>query len=143
MKVILLKEIKNLGKNGDIVDVRNGFAKNHLFPKQLALLAIKKNIDSLKKNSNIENLNLKTNNLNKLNNTSIIIPMKVKENNELYGSINIKFLDKVFKKLNLLLNVKHIDSEVLIKKIGKYKLEFKNKIYNFKTTIFIILVEKK
>jgi len=143
MKVILLKEIKNLGKNGEIVDVRNGFAKNHLFPKQLALLAIKKNIDSLKKNSNIENLNLKTNNLNKLNNTSIIIPMKVKENNELYGSINIKFLDKVFKKLNLLLNVKHIDSEVLIKKIGKYKLEFKNKIYNFKTTIFIILVEKK
>ena len=143
MKIVLLKNIKNLGNEGDIVDVKNGYAKNHLFPKELALLAIKNNIDNIKRNKNIDNANLRSNEICKLDNTSILIPIKVKENDEIYGSINTKSLDKIFKKLNIPLNIKHLESEVLIKKIGKYKLIFNNKKYGITTTIYIVLIERR
>ncbi len=49
MKVILIENFQNLGKIGDIVDVKDGYARNFLFPKKIALPATEENIKGLKK----------------------------------------------------------------------------------------------
>ncbi len=46
MKVILLQEVENLGKEGDMVEVKNGYARNYLLPRKLAIEASKGNIGS-------------------------------------------------------------------------------------------------
>ena len=142
MKVILLKEIQNLGKNGEIVQVANGYAKNYLFPKRIALLAVQANIKDIKNNNNIIDKN-RCKELNSLDNTSVIIPVKLKDKENIYGSINSKSISKVFKQLNLQVNIKHLETDVLIRKVGKYKFLFNNKRYNIKTIIHVLLVEKK
>ena len=48
MKVILMEDVKSLGKKGDIVNVSDGYARNMLFPKKLGLEATSKNINDLK-----------------------------------------------------------------------------------------------
>ena len=48
MKVILVEDVKSLGKKGDIVNVSDGYARNMLFPKKLGLEATSKNINDLK-----------------------------------------------------------------------------------------------
>lgn len=57
MKVILLEDVKSVGKRGAIVTVSEGYAKNFLFPKKLAMEATKSNINDLelKKNQRIKN----------------------------------------------------------------------------------------
>ena len=48
MKVILLEDVKSLGKKGDLVDINNGYARNYILPKKLGVEATKKNLNDLK-----------------------------------------------------------------------------------------------
>ena len=48
MKVILLEDVKSLGKKGDMVEVNNGYARNFILPKKLGVEATGKNINDLK-----------------------------------------------------------------------------------------------
>ena len=48
MKVILLEDVKTLGKKGDIVDVSDGYARNAILPKKLGVEATPKNLNDLK-----------------------------------------------------------------------------------------------
>ena len=52
MKVILLKDVKKIGKKDDILDVNEGHARNHLIPNKLAVEADKKNLNSLHSRKN-------------------------------------------------------------------------------------------
>ena len=47
MKVVLIQDVENLGKIGDSVNVKNGYARNFLIPQKLALLASKQNMNSI------------------------------------------------------------------------------------------------
>ena len=49
MKIFLLQDVKKIGSKGDIVEVKEGQARNFLIPKKLAVEATKKNINNLKK----------------------------------------------------------------------------------------------
>ena len=103
MQVILLENIKNLGKIGDIVKVKRGYARNYLIKFEKALNASKENIkivDNKKKLLNKKDLELKKEAKNKfeiLNKKIYKIQKLVTENNDLYGSIKPTEIVKIIK----------------------------------------------
>ena len=57
MKVILLEDVKSLGKKGQVVDINDGYARNYVLPKKLGIEANNKNLNDLKlKNANDEKI---------------------------------------------------------------------------------------
>ena len=128
MQVILLENIKNLGKIGDVVKVKRGYARNYLIKFDKALNASKENIEIV--NNKKEQLNKKDlkfkkeakKNFEILNNKNYKIQKLVTENNELYGSIRPTEITKIIKsKENILINPSQIDLEKEIKSIGVFK----------------------
>ena len=93
MDVVLLENIKNLGKIGDVVNVKRGHGRNFLIKYGKALKASKENINLVNKKKaelNQKNLKLKKSAktiLNIINHTNYKFSKRTKENDELYGSI--------------------------------------------------------
>lgn len=98
MKVILLEDVKALGKKNDLVDVKDGYAKNYLFRKNLAVEATPANVNimrsrqnSIRKrrlNESAEAEEIK----NRIDGQTVVIKRKAGESNKLYGSITNKDL---------------------------------------------------
>ncbi len=101
MQVILLENISKLGKIGDLVNVKNGFARNFLLKKNKALRANKENIELVNKNKseltkkNTEIKNKFIEKANKIKNKSIKVYKAIKENGDLYASIKPKEISKI------------------------------------------------
>jgi len=128
MQVILLENIKNLGKIGDIVKVKRGYARNYLIKFEKALNASKENIkivNNKKEQLNEKDLVLKKEakkNFEILNNKNYKIRKLVTENNDLYGSVKPTEIAKIIKeKHNVSIKPSQIDLEKEIKSIGIYK----------------------
>jgi len=128
MQVILLENIINLGKIGDIVKVRKGYARNYLIKFEKALIASKENIKIV--NNKKEQLNKKDLVLKKdakrdfgiLNNKKYKLQKLVTENNDLYGSVKPTEIAKIIKEEdNLDIKPSQIVLEEQIKSIGTYK----------------------
>ena len=96
MKVILTSNIQKLGKIGDLVSVKDGYARNCLFPQKKALRENNKNLEYFEKiKEEIENKEKikkdeAENLLNKLKDINIIFSKEVDEKNKLYGTISKK-----------------------------------------------------
>ena len=128
MQVILLENIKNLGKIGDTVKVKRGYARNYLIKFEKALKASKGNIkivNNKKEQLNKKDLVLKKEakkNFEILNNKNYKIQKLVTENNDLYGSVKPTEIAKIIKeKDNVDINPSQIDLEKEIKSIGTFK----------------------
>ena len=128
MQVILLENIKNLGKIGDIVKVKRGYARNYLIKFEKALNASKENIkivNNKKEQLNEKDLEFKKEakkNFEILNNKNYKIQKLVTENNDLYGSVKPTEIAKIIKeKHNVDIKPSQIDLEKEIKSIGIYK----------------------
>ena len=128
MQVILLENIINLGKIGDIVKVKRGYARNYLIKFEKALNASKENIEIVnnkKGQLNKKDLVLKKEakkNFEILNNKNYKIQKLVTENNDLYGSVKPTEIAKIIKeKHNVDINPSQIDLEKEIKSIGIFK----------------------
>ena len=128
MQVILLENIKNLGKIGDIVRVKRGYARNYLIKFEKALNASEENIEIVNKKK--DQLNKKDLTLKKearksfeiLNNKNYKIQKLVTENNDLYGSVKPTEIAKIIKeKDNIDIKPSQIDLEKEIKSIGTFK----------------------
>ncbi len=147
MQVILLENISKLGKIGDLVKVKNGYARNFLLKKNKALRANKENIELVNKNKseltkkNMEIKNKHIEKANKIKNKKIKVYKAVKENGDLYASIKPKEISKIFMDE---LKTEIVPSEIMIKKeinkIGQFDInivlhsEVQTKVY--------LLVEK-
>jgi large subunit ribosomal protein L9 len=129
MQIILLENIMKLGKIGDQVEVKNGFARNYLLRQGKALRASKENVEFVSKKKvelNIKNDEVK----NKFKETATKIENKVlkfnkesKENGELYGSIKPKEVSNAFKTiLKVEINPSQIDLRKEITQLGKYTI---------------------
>ena len=128
MELILLENIKNLGKIGDIVIVKRGHGRNFLIKYGKALKASKDNIDLVNKKK--ENLNVKNLVLKKeakkifdvINNKKYTFFKRVKDNDELYGSIKPKELSKTIENIEKIkIKPSQIDLSKEIKKTGSYE----------------------
>ena len=101
MQVILLENISKLGKIGDLVNVKNGYARNFLLKKNKALRANKENIELVNKNKseltkkNIEIKNKFVEKANKIKNKKIKVFKAIKENGDLYATIKPKEISKI------------------------------------------------
>ena len=126
MKVILTTNIKKLGKIGDKVSVKPGFARNFLFPNEMALRENKKNIeyyekikDEMKKNEQIR-LNEAQKMIDEIRKLKIIFNKEADEKDQLYGSISKKEIINFFQNNNLPVKSDDIIIKNQIKSIGDH-----------------------
>ena len=128
MEVVLLENIKNLGRIGDIVRVKRGHGRNFLIKYGKALKASKDNIDHVgKKKAELNEKNLELKKSAKkiydiINNQSYKFSKRAKENQELYGSIKPLELSKFIEDSNRVkIKPSQIDFVSEIKKVGSYE----------------------
>ncbi len=147
MEIILLEALNKIGKAGEIVSVKDGFANNYLIPQKKAIIANKKNRDEL--SSKISQINeknemkikeaseIKT----KLNNKAIEIEMEANEDGNLYGNITHKqIIDKLVSEFSISLQTENIIIGN-IKTLGKHEINLR--LYNDITASLDLDVIKK
>ena len=129
MQVILIENILKLGKIGDQVEVKNGFARNYLLRQGKALRASKENIEFVSKkkvelNKKNENAKSQFNEIaSKIANKILKFNKESKENGELYAPIKPKEVSSAFKTmLKVEINPSQIDLRQEITQVGKYKI---------------------
>lgn len=128
MKVILLGEVKGKGGEGDVVDVAAGFANNYLLPRGLAEKATPGNLKQLEmRRKNIEKRELaRTTDANKLfdalNDKEVVIPAKVGEEGQLFGSVTTAMLaDAIKEQIGVEVDRRKIDLRNAIKMVGVHQ----------------------
>ena len=149
MEVILIENIEKLGKVGDVVKVKDGYARNYLIPKKKVLRANKENLKVFdEKKSVIEAEEKKRKEKSeeiakKIKNLEIIIIRNAAENGQLYGSVTSKDIVKEILLLNKieLLN-EQINLKKTLKSIGVYEVEIS--VYtDLKIKILVVVAKTK
>ena len=132
MKVILLEDVKALGKKGEIVNVNDGYARNFILPKKLGLEANTKNLNDLKlQNANEEKkakeiLEAAQAFAKDLESKSVVIKMKAGEGGRVFGSVSSKEIATAFKdQCGLDIDKKKIQLTEAIKAFGTYDVPVK------------------
>lgn len=131
MKVILKADVKNFGQIGDIITVKDGFARNFLIPKGLAIEANPKNIKSLEhEKRKIEDIEKKAksaseNLASKIAGLNLIIKAKAGEEEKLFGSITAMDISDALKKEGFEIDKRKIQLEEPIKRLGNYAVNIK------------------
>tara|TARA_Y100000590_G_scaffold431445_1_gene546236 strand:- start:6900 stop:7643 length:744 start_codon:yes stop_codon:yes gene_type:complete len=130
MEVILIENIEKLGKVGDVVKVKDGYARNYLIPKKKVLRASKENLKVFEeKKSEIEAEEKKRKDKSEeiakqIKNLEIIIIRNAADNGQLYGSVTSK---DIVKEINSLKKIELINEQIKIKKtlksIGVFEIE--------------------
>ena len=128
MEVVLLENIKNLGKIGDVINVKRGYGRNFLIKYGKALKASEANIDLVNKKKaelNEKNITFKKNAkkiFDIINKKNYKFSKRAKDNNELYGSIKPRELSKAIESLDKIeIKPSQFDLNKEINKIGFYE----------------------
>ena len=131
MKVILTTTIKKLGKIGDIVSVKPGYARNFLFPRGLAVRSSKRNraLADEKKNSakakQLREAQVYEELVNKLKNTEVTIEVQVGGEDRLFGSVTSQDIHKALIEKGIEIDRHSIELEEPIKALGIYDVNVK------------------
>jgi len=132
MKVILKQDIKGTGKKDEIINVAEGFARNFLFPKELAVEATQGNLAklALKKQSQEtkqeKELQQARDLAAKLQEISLTLPVKTGDGGRLFGSISNRDIgDALEKEAGLQIDKRKIEMEGTIKELGTYPIKIK------------------
>ena len=146
MKVILTTTIKKLGKIGDTVSVKTGYARNFLFPNNMALRENKKDKeyyekikDEMKKSEEAKLVEAKKL-LEEINKIKILFSKEADEKDQLYGSISKKEIIDYLSENNLKVKSDDLIIKNQIKSIGEHKIEINP--YEDITEEFTIIVNK-
>ena len=129
MKVILKEDVSDLGSVGDVVNVKNGYARNYLIPKQLAMQASTKNLSQLEHQKRLieshksrvkKDADLMADDIGKI---SCTIPMLVGEQDKLFGSVTSKDIEEALVQEGINISRKRIILEEPIRSLGVYTVE--------------------
>lgn len=126
MKVILLEDVKSVGKKGQLINASEGYAKNFLLPKKLAVEATKANINELELKKRAEDKRKQEEyetavQLSKqLEEKTVVISVKTGENGKLFGSVtNKEVADELVKQTGLEIDKKKVSIGDPIKMVGE------------------------
>ena len=132
MKVILLQDVKSLGKEGDVVNVSDGYARNFVIPKKLGVEANEKNKNDLKlkKQREAKEAAQRLADAQKLaqdlEKVTVVVTMKAGEGGRVFGSVSAKEIAQEAKKQhNLDLDKKKIQLSEPIKSFGSFDVKLK------------------
>lgn len=131
MKVILLADVKGLGKKGELCNASDGYARNFLFPKKLAVEADSTALNDLKNREQAaahhkqEEINAANDTAKKLEGKSVVIKAKAGAGGKLFGSVTSKEIAAEIKNsLGIEIDKKKM-SVADIKNFGEYTAEIK------------------
>ena len=132
MKVILLEDVPDLGKTGDLVNVKDGYARNYLLPRKLAIAATPKNVKAFehqkrlaeakirKKKSEAQSL------AERIESISLTIPQKAGEEDKLFGSVTAMTIAEYLKdQEGIIIDKRKIELSEPIKRLGVYTVPVK------------------
>lgn len=129
MKVILLSDVKSLGKKGEIVNASDSYARNVLFAKKLAVEANSKNLNDLKLQNQHkekveeENLEMAKELAKKLEGLKVEVKIKTGEGGRTFGSVSTKEISMAVKnQLQLEIDKKKMQLSEPIKSLGMYEV---------------------
>ena len=132
MKVILLQDVKSLGKKGEIVNVADGYARNKILKDNLGVEATGKNLNDLKLQNQhaekvaAENLAAAKELAEVLKEKTVEVKMKAGEGGRTFGSISSKEIaEEAKKQLNMELDKKKMIPKDPIKALGTYEVQIK------------------
>lgn len=132
MKVILLQDVKSLGKKGEIVNVNDGYARNFILPKKLGLEANGKNMNDLKLQKNNEakvakeHLEAAKELAKQLEAGKVEVAIKVGEGGKVFGSVsNKEIAAEVKKQLGLEIDKKKVQLKDALKTLGTHNVPVK------------------
>lgn len=132
MKVILLADIKNVGKKDEVINANDGYSRNFLFPKNLAVEATPENMAKLKARQNsmqhkkdLEKEAAK-NLAEKINKLKLTVTVKAGENGKIFGGVTAKEIAEELKKqYQIEVDKKKINLSETIKNIGSFNVDIK------------------
>ena len=132
MKVILLEDVKALGKKGEVVNVNDGYARNFILPKKLGVEANGKNLNDLKLQKNNEakvaqeHLDAAKKLAEELKAGKVVLTMKVGEGGRTFGSVSSKEIAEAVKEqMHLDIDKKKIQLKEQIKTLGTHIVSVK------------------
>ena len=131
MEVILKKDFISLGYEGDICKVKDGFARNYLIPRNIAVVKNAANLKTLeqmqkslekKRQKRIQEAEILK---GKIVDITIDIPVKVAENGKLYGSVSQQSIVDALKDKEIEISKRDVHMDKHIKELGNYEVEIK------------------
>ncbi len=131
MKVILRQNFEPLGQIGDIVEVKDGYARNYLLPRKIAYAALKGNLRSLEEEKKTvakktEQELLDAENLAaELEKTSITIPVQVGEEDKIFGTVTAQMIADALNEKKYKIDKRKVELEEQIKTLGIYSVNIR------------------
>ena len=132
MKVILIEDVKKLGNKGDVVNASDGYARNYLFPKKLAIEATSQNLQNLEsvkdkqnKQKELEKAKAKADG-DKLAENLFTITAKAGEKGRLFGAItSMEIASVIEEQVGLKIDKRKIELSEPLKNLGEHKIKIK------------------
>jgi len=131
MKVILRQNFETLGKIGDVVDVKDGYARNYLLPRGIAYAASKGNIRALDEEKKVVEKRSKQELAaaellsSELEKISVTIPVQVGEEDKIFGTVTTQMIADALKEKEYDIDKRKIEIEEPIKSLGIYGVHIK------------------
>ena len=129
MKIILISDYNGLGKAGDLIDVKPGFARNRLLPEGLALRASKKNIALIEEKKRVVENSKKREDasqkdlLSRLSKAEVTIEAQVGEEDKMFGSVTATDIQKSLREKGLVIDRNTIMLDAPIKSLGIFHVK--------------------
>jgi len=145
MKVILRQDFETLGKIGEVVDVKDGYARNFLFPRGIAYAALKGNIRALDdekkavEKRSLQELKAAETLAAELETVSVTIPVQVGEEDKIFGTVTTQMIADALKEKGHDIDKRKVEIEEPIKALGIYGVILKiHQNVNAKIKVWVV-----
>jgi large subunit ribosomal protein L9 len=131
MKVILRKDSQKLGRTGEVVSIKDGYARNYLIPRGIAYEATEGNLRQLEEENKQQLRSTEKEKkhaealASKLEKISVTVKMKVGEEDKLFGSVTAQMIADALVEKEIVLDKRHIELDEPLKALGIYDVPVK------------------